>query len=151
MAMSTNRLNRICNYWCFKMFLQNPDFRRVLSRTDFSNFCGCVRLYPSYDNEVASKDPLWHSRVIMLAFNRNAASVAVPTGFQSLDELSVRCCARTTATTYIPNKPIKYGIRFYTVVGHNSKYIHSIFDNNSGNKTGLSLSDSYCALFRSLR
>lgn len=133
------------------MFLGTRDFSNVLSRNDFSDIRRCIRIYPSYDNDIAARDPLWHSRVIMNAFFRSAANIAVPTGVQTFDEISVRCSARTMAKTYMPNKPIKYGIRFYAIIGNPSMYIHSIYDNNSGSRIGMSPADAYCSLIRFLR
>lgn len=134
------------------MFLGNNDFSNVITRNDFSDIRRCVRLYPSYDNDVVCRDPLWHSRVVMNSFFRSTANIAVPKKrVQKLDKLSVRCSARTTAKTYMPNKPLKFGIIFYAIVGNYSRYIHSIWDNNSGNKTGISPADSFCSLFLSLR
>lgn len=34
----------------------------------------------------------------------------------------------TTVITYVPNKPDKYAIRFYAVVGNKYKYMFSIMD-----------------------
>lgn len=149
--MSIKRLNKISDYWSTKMCLVNRDFCSVMSRNDFTGIRRCVRLYPSYDNHVATRDPLWYSKVLMNASFRSAATIAVPTGIQNLDEISVRCSARTAAKTYMPNKPIQYGIIFYAIVGNSFRYIHSLYDKNSGNKTAISPAYSYCLLFRSLR
>lgn len=75
-----------------------------------------------------------------------AATIAIRNGIQALDEISVRCFGKTNGKTYMPNNPIKYGIIFYAVVGHSSRFLHSIYGNNSGNKTLISHLVSYCSL-----
>lgn len=60
----------------------------------------------------------------MNSFYRSVASIAVPTVVQTFDEISVRSCARIKAKRYILNKRIKYVLRFYAVVGQNSRFIH---------------------------
>jgi hypothetical protein len=51
----------------------------------------------------------------------------------------------------MPNKPMKYGIRFYACVGSREMYCHSFWDNGSGNKVPLSPAERYTQLFRDLR
>jgi hypothetical protein len=59
--------------------------------------------------------------------------------------------ACTKAKSYIANKPQPYGIQFYAVVGSKHMYFHSIYDNGSGNNTGISRARSYTTVFRDLR
>ncbi|POM72020.1 Hypothetical protein PHPALM_11339 [Phytophthora palmivora] len=66
--------------------------------------------------------PIWHSRNLL-------NQLAGPTGVSSLDERSVRTRARTKTKPYTPLKPDKYAIRFYAIVGWDSLYIHSLWDN----------------------
>eukprot|EP00644_Phytophthora_capsici_P014966 jgi/Phyca11/128420/e_gw1.76.136.1 len=47
--------------------------------------------------------------------------------------MTVATKARSKARTYMPSKPYKYGVRFYAVVGWDSLYVHSLWDNASGN------------------
>eukprot|EP00644_Phytophthora_capsici_P008482 jgi/Phyca11/111327/e_gw1.20.475.1 len=61
------------------------------------------------------------------------AEIAVPYGVSSLDENGVQTKARTLAKSFMPLKPDKFAIRFYAVVGWASLYVHSIWDNGSGN------------------
>ncbi|ETP30017.1 hypothetical protein F442_20917 [Phytophthora nicotianae P10297] len=67
-----------------------------------------------------SRDPLWHSRILLRHIQRKFADVAIPYGVSSLDENSIRTKARTAAKSFIPTKPDKNAIRFYAVVGWES-------------------------------
>lgn len=117
-AMSINCLNKINVYWSLKMFLGNRDFYRAMSPTDFTNIRRYIRLYPVYDNEIAARDSLSHSRVIMNSFFLRSTTIAFRTSVKALDEVAVRYSARTSTKTYIAKKTISYVIRFYATVGH---------------------------------
>jgi len=61
-AMSLMPLNSIKQYWEDKKFSGHQDFKDVMSRDDFQTIRGAAQFHPPmYDNDVAAKDPLWHS------------------------------------------------------------------------------------------
>ena len=101
-----------------------------------------IKHYPHYNNEVASKDPLWHSRPMMSHFQRNCISTAVPTGVTAFDENGIRSRGRCAAISYIKMKPDQYAIRLYASVSWAWTYLHTFSDNGSGNKF---MEDSSCA------
>ena len=70
-------------------------------------------------------------RSVLDQFIKKSASIAVPVGVSALDENSCPMKARTKAKTYSLNKPAKYAIRFYAVVGHKFCYLSSMFDNRA--------------------
>ncbi|KAG6973912.1 hypothetical protein JG687_00000613, partial [Phytophthora cactorum] len=74
-----------------------------------------------------------------------------PYGVSSLDENSVRTKARTAAKSFIPTKLDKFAIRFYVVVGWVSFYVHSVWDNGSGNYTNTTPPSRYTSTFLELR
>ena len=150
-ATSVARCNDIKDYWGQKMFLGCPGFSAVMSRSDFQRIRSGLTLHPKYAHDEAVADPLWRSRHVLNHFVQNSASVAVPLGATSLDETTIRCKARTRARTCMNSKPTKYGIRFYSVVSWKEAYLHTFWDNGSGNETRTNSAESYCALFRGLR
>ena len=105
----------------------------------------------SYDNELSSKDPLWHSRSMLEHFQKNSADIATPTGPSALDEHSTATKARTEAKTYNAHKPAKFAVCFYAVTGSVNPYISSFFDNRAGNKTGVCGAVDYTRVFCVLR
>ena len=135
-AMSIVQLSEIREYWATNMFGGHHDFGKVMSRTDFQCIRGSLKIYPFYDGEVAKKDPLWHSRTMFQHFMKASARIAVPCGVSTLDENTIRCKARTLERTYLKSKPVKYGIRFYAVADWKEGYLHTLWDNGSGNQTG---------------
>lgn len=151
LAMSILRLSEIRDYWKQTMFEGHSDFSRVMSRDDFQNIRGSLRFYPFYDSPIATKDPLWHSRLMLEHFMKNCSRIAVPYGVSSLDENTVRCKARTLARSYMKSKPVKYGITFYSIVDWKEGYLHSLWDNGSGNKTGNTAADRFTHVFRDMR
>ena len=152
LAMSLTHCNCLKDYWSNKKFLGSADISAVMSRNTFLHIRSCLRFYPDEENiPLKRQDPLWHSRNILNHFLQNAASIAVPDGPVTLDENTVRTKARTQAKSYIPNKPVKFGIRFYSVVGWKYAYLYSLWDNGSGNRTGQSPPQQYCKVFGELR
>ena len=153
MAMSILQMNDI-SYYCRKdMFTGHEDFKKTMLREDFQQIRSNLALRDpsSYSHEEASADPLWHCRKLLEHFQKNICQVAVPIGTSALDETSVRTKARTTASSYLLNKPNKYAIRFYAIVESRSTYVSSIFDNRAKNKTGESGAESFCRLYREMR
>ena len=72
-------------------------------------------------------------------FNQNLTKLTVPTGAIAFVENRKRCKSRTSAKTYAPDKPEKYGLTFYTMAGSKYRYCYTICDNGRGNKTKISL------------
>ncbi|EGZ10404.1 hypothetical protein PHYSODRAFT_518952 [Phytophthora sojae] len=97
------------------------------------------------------RDPLYRCRWLLQHFQKRFADTAVPLGASSLDEISVRTKARSRARTCMPSKPDKYSLRFYAVIGWDALYVHSLWDNGSGNATRSTPAQRYTELFPSLR
>ena len=153
LAMSLIPFNAITNYWSENLFSGHIDFKETLPRDQFTTIRANITLCnPSlYEHDVASHDPLWHSRKMLEHFQKNISKIAVPMGCSALDEAGFGTKARTRAKSYCPLKPDKYAVRFYAVVGHSNAYLSSIFDNRSGNTTPISPPEAYCRLHRELR
>jgi hypothetical protein len=152
LGMSLVKYNDIKSYWASGCFVEHDTFRDCMSRTRFQNIRSAVRFsaQSSYDANMAHNDPLWFICSVLDQFIKKSASIAVPVGVSALDENSCPTKARTKAKTYSPNKPAKYAIRFYAVVGHKFCYLSSMFDNRAGNSTGIEGVHDYCHLFRTL-
>lgn len=137
--------------WSKKQFAGLEDCCAVMGRNRFKRIRSALRFYPSYDHYVAVRDPLWHSRLILQHLRRNCVKVAVPIGLMAYDENTIRCKGRTAARSYMKSKPIKFWIRFYATVDWKSRYIHTLWDNGSGNKTGIPPAVSYATEFKEMR
>jgi len=149
LGMSLLKFNDIKKYWAKGSFLGHETFRETMSRNRFQKIRASVRFISkaAYDPEGAASDPLWYSRSLLDQFIKKSASIAVPLGASALDENSCPTKARTRAKTYCPNKPAKYAIRFYAVVGHQYCYMSTMYDNRAGNTTGISGIDDYNRVF----
>ena len=136
-AMSFNTFNSISDYWSTKMFSGNKDFKDVMGRDTFKWIRGCLTLHHPFAtadfHQRSAADPLYHSRTFLNRFITRITQVAVPYGASAFDEASMSTKARTRSRTYMPNKPSKYGIIFYSFVSHAFSYLFSFFDNGSGN------------------
>ncbi|OWZ21004.1 hypothetical protein PHMEG_0004525 [Phytophthora megakarya] len=110
-----------------------------------------IHVHDSVPVERSEQDPLWHSRRLVAQIQKKFAVIAVPVGAVSLDERTVRTKARSAARTYLPSKPDKYGVRFYAVVGWESLYGYSVWDNGCGNRTRTTPAERYVGVFPELR
>jgi hypothetical protein len=153
LGMSLVKYNSIRSYWASGAFLGHETFRETMYKNRFGEIRSCVRFEAKelYDPVNANNDPLWFAQSLLDNFIRRSAELAVPVGISALDENTCATKARTRAKTYSPNKPAKYGIRFYAVVGHKYCYLTSMFDNRTGNGTGVEGVHDYHLLFKQLR
>ncbi len=69
----------------------------------------------------------------------------------ALGEISCRTKAKTKARSYLPSKLDKYTIRLYCVVEWKTIYLHTAFDNASGNSRPLTAAERYCEIFPDFR
>lgn len=122
-----------------------------MSRDNFPGIRSCLRFYLEYNNDIASADPLWHSRIMMEHFRVHCSTVAVSKGVMSFDENKIRCKGRASAHSHIKSKPVRFCICLYSIVRWGRLYLHSIADNGSGDKRGISQDAKYWTLFRALR
>lgn len=67
------------------------------------------------------------------------------------NENTIRCKGRTAARSYMKAKPVKFGIRLYENVEWKSRYVHTLWDNGSGNKTGIPPGTEYVTEFKEIR
>lgn len=81
---------------------------------------------------------------------QNSATIAVPTGVNSLDEITFCCKSRTASCIYIKSDHVKFGICFYAIFGWSHCYHHSLFDTALGNNSGLLQFNIYRTLFRDI-
>ena len=144
------------DYWKKTLMGSNGDCAKIIGRDRFMqirqslSFCSNFQL--STKSHLAShNDPLFYARNIMDHFNQNSTKLAVPTGAIAFDENRKRCKSRTSAKTYAPDKPEKYGLTFYAMAGSKYRYNFTICDNGRGNKTNLSGCDRYTNLHRELK
>lgn len=152
-AMSLIRLRQIKHYWSTKMFLGQSDFKALMSRNRFEAIRGAIRLVltENVTPQLRGEDPLWHSRALIQELNRNCISLAAPRCVFAIDEATLATKARTRAKSYIPSKPDKFGIRFYTVVEWRSLYVLSVWDNGRGNLSQKSEVDRFLEVFPEMR
>ncbi|HEY9301516.1 MAG TPA: hypothetical protein VIQ31_35160, partial [Phormidium sp.] len=147
LGMGCLQMNAISDYWSDKPFTGSALHKETMSRDRFQCLRANIQLHASdvvtKQNNDHTKDPLWHIRQFLQNFTQNSVNVAVPTGTSALDEITVRCKARSKAVSYIPLKPIKFGIRFYATVGTKNAYLYNIWDTGRGNNTGVSPAHAY--------
>ncbi|ETP37147.1 hypothetical protein F442_15026 [Phytophthora nicotianae P10297] len=151
-GMSICPMNEIAEFWSDRRFLGQPAFIETMSRNGFKQIRVVLTFHlptvPGFDKE---RDPLWRCRNMMDHFQKRFAEFAVPVGVSSLDEMTVRTKARTRAKSFLPSKPDKYGVRFYAVVGWSSLYVHSVWNNSSGNRKPSTPAERFTSLFPTLR
>lgn len=138
------------NYWCKKVFRLHADFASMLSKDFLLEIGASVHFYKSYSHEIAVRDRLWHSRVIMDHFRGSAAFVAIPTAMLPFDESTIRCKGRVSTKTYMKIKPVRFGICLYANCRWYPPYLYTFVDNRSENKPRISQAFRYVSVFPSL-
>jgi len=155
LAMSLVWQGEMAEYWSNDPWKGQSMFRSTMSRNRFMEIRGNIR-FTSLDDQFSTPankliDPMWHSRPILNELQERCQVLAVPGCISALDENSCATRARTEARSYIPSKPDQYAIRFYCVVEHTTRWLHTVFDNGSGNKSQMSAAERYINLFPDLR
>uniref|UniRef100_H3H696 PiggyBac transposable element-derived protein domain-containing protein n=1 Tax=Phytophthora ramorum TaxID=164328 RepID=H3H696_PHYRM len=152
-AISFNPVTDIKELWSQKLFMGQSDFALTMARNRFESIRARFQVHApeSIPVERRELDPLWHSRRLMAQIQEKFATIAVPVGAVSLNENTVRTKARSSAKTFLPSKPDKYGVRFYVVVGWESLCAYSVWDNGSGNRTRTTPAERYVGVFPALR
>lgn len=125
------------NYCNRRMFMGNVDFKRVVSHRRFHPVRSNLAFYPFYDHYIDVCDSLRNSRKLIENFLKNVSKVAAPVGALSFDENNSRYSDMTTERSYVKSEPVRFGIRFYAVLGWYFPHLFSFWGNNSGNKAGV--------------
>ncbi|POM66675.1 LOW QUALITY PROTEIN: Hypothetical protein PHPALM_17430 [Phytophthora palmivora] len=148
-AMSICPLSEIFEYWSDSRFLGQSAFTETMPRTRFQDIRAALQFHAPNDSTIDKvRDPLWHSRVLLTHFQERFAD---PYWLYSIDKMTVRIKARSRERTYMSSKPDKYGVRFYSVVGWDSLYVHAIWDNGSGHNQQSTPAQRYTQQFPELR
>ena len=155
LAISYHSFQNISDYWAIKMFAGNKDFKDIMGRDKFKNIRVFLTMHPPFQTQhyynLSSDDLLYHSNVFLNRFITRITQVAMPHGAEAFNESTMSNKSRTRSRTYMPNKPSKYGIRFYSLVSHKFSYLFSLFDNGSGNFVNVPAALRYTDLFRELK
>ena len=137
------------------MFAGNQDFKDQIGRDQLKRIRDCLTLHGSFETQdyqnLSTDDLLYDSRGFLNRFITRITKVAVPYGAAAFDEATMSTKARTRSRTYMPNKPSKYGIRFYSLVSHIFLYLFSFFDDGSGNPADVPSALRYTKLFCELK
>ena len=127
----------------------------MIFKDNFQNVRASLKLHPPLPTteffNTSSEDPLYFARHLFNRFIIRCSQVAVPYGPAAFDEASMETKARTRSKSYMPNKPSKYAVRFYALVGHAFSYLFSLFDNGSGNFEEAPAAMRYTEIFRDLK
>ncbi|GMF34516.1 unnamed protein product [Phytophthora fragariaefolia] len=152
-TMNIIPLAEIKELWSQNICVGQPHFNKTMAQNCFETIRARFQVHAPGSVPVLRREqgPLWHSRRLLAQVQQIFAAIAVPVGAISLDEITVRTKARSGAKTYMPSKPDKYGVRFYGVVGWDSLYAFSVWDNASGNHTRTIPAERYVGVVPSLR
>lgn len=102
-------------------------FRRTMTRKRFSEFKKHLR----FDDKMTRRerkiaDPFACIRSVFDAFTANCRAIYKPHYSLSIDEQLMPLKNRTRLRTYMPNKPDKYGIKFWMLADNESKYVYNV-------------------------
>lgn len=119
-------------------------FSNAMSRNDFFKIKKSIRFDDKRTrNERVTRDQFTHIRDIFELFADNCRKTFTPGYSLCIDEQLMPLKSRCRFITYMPNKPDKYGVKFWLLVDNDTKYIYNIIpylgkiDNEGSKQNGL--------------
>lgn len=102
-------------------------FNDTMSRDRFCEIKKHLR-FDDKTNRARSRnnDPFVCIRAVFEAFTANCRRVYKPNYSVAVDEQLMPLKSRTRLRTYMPNKPDKYGIKFWMLVDNKTKYVYNM-------------------------
>lgn len=117
-AMGVVQLPSVDDYWSINPILTHPWFRSVFTRLRFRQI---IRYLHVVDNSKALQrsdpnyDKLWKVRYLIDALSAKCLELYDPHPQISIDESMIGTKCRLSFIQYLPNKPVKWGIKMWVV------------------------------------
>ena len=115
-VMGVNTLPKTADYWSTDPYLGNDGIKRVMTKNRFEELSRFLHFNNS-EEEPPKTDPrfdrLYKVRPVLEYFNRKMLEVYQPGKNLSVDETMIAFKGRLAFRQYMPNKPIKYGIKVW--------------------------------------
>lgn len=103
-------------YWSKDPFLKCEAISSVMSRDKFECIKSNIKYWTTTDQNARDpNDKAWRVRTIIDLFRKNIQQFGMFSTALSVDEMMVRFFGRTTLKQYIPNKPDKFGLKFWAL------------------------------------
>lgn len=123
------------DYWSTDPFLHCEVIKSAMSRDDFERIKSKLKFSKSKDKD--DNDRGWRIRAILEMFRKNIQSYGYFQTAISVDETMVKSYARTSMKQFIRGKPIRFGLKFWTLCTQNGFLLIIImccpvFDPNDG-------------------
>ncbi|OWZ19106.1 hypothetical protein PHMEG_0006690 [Phytophthora megakarya] len=131
-----------------KLILRRSSIHETVARTRSKNIRSALQFQAPGDPTLDKlHNPLWYSLTMLNHIQKQFAAFTVPTGISSIDEMTVATKACSKHTRACLPRHDKYGIMFYAVVGWDAVYVHTLWDNASGNTKQSIPAQRYTHLF----
>lgn len=123
---------RIREYWSTDSLIETPLFSKTMSRNRFQAILRFLHLnnqdeFPPRKNDDGSDnnnyDALYKIRPFHDSFLHNCKATYTPHVNVAIDETMIAFRGRVSFRQYIKNKPVKYGIKSYTLAESDTGYI----------------------------
>jgi hypothetical protein len=108
--------------------LESPIFKATMARNRFEKIISCLRFDDITTREERKKlDKFAAMREIWLDFEDNLRTCYIPGSYVTVDEQLLGFKGRCPFRQFIPNKPDKYGLKFWLCVDVKSYYVFNAF------------------------
>ena len=128
--MGIDQKPEMCNYWSTDEYMGNEGVKKVFPRERFEALTRYLHLNDSTampGREQPGYDPLFKVRPLIGLCTRTFLDHYVPAREMSVDEAMIRYKGRVFFRQYMPKKPIKWGIKVWTIADAKNGFI-SNFD-----------------------
>ena len=121
-AMGILKLPKRAQYWRSSKWLFSTEFGSIMPRDRFDLLWRYLHLQDNKDTSINKSDKLWKLRWFIDHLNARFQSVYSFGENCTIDESMVRFKGRLSFRQYLPAKPIKWGIKIWTLCGSTTGY-----------------------------
>ena len=122
-AMGIIRLSYRSDYWRVSKRLFKTNFNEVMTRDRFALIWRYLHLNDRNAAPPAVPDKLGKLRWFVNFLNAKFTELYMPYGFVTIDESMVKFKGRLSFRQYLPSKPIKWGVKIWTMAESTTGYV----------------------------
>ncbi|KAK6168810.1 hypothetical protein SNE40_019986 [Patella caerulea] len=117
---------RIASYWSKHWLTQTPGFNQTMTSKRFLQILSCIHFVDNSSTTVNKSDKFWKIRTLLDYVVKRFQLVYNPEREIAVDETMLKFKGRLGIKQYIKNKPIKWGIKLFTLAESSSGYVLNI-------------------------
>ncbi|KAK2143563.1 hypothetical protein LSH36_831g00039 [Paralvinella palmiformis] len=114
---------RLGEYWSTHNLTQTPGFSVTMPRNRFLQILRYLHFVNNEDSSINKENKLWKVQNILDYINKRFRAAYHPRRELSIDETMLKFKGRLGIKQYIKSKPVKWGIKLFTIVESHTGYV----------------------------